>query len=65
MFYKGFNCFRKGFPHRRVLDVFQRRFPGFLERFFKERDPRAASVFTSHSKVFLTHFMSLISFDTP
>ena len=65
MFYKGFNCFRKGFPHRRVLDVFQRRFPGILGRFFKERDLRAASIFTNHSKDFLTHFMPLICFDTP
>ena len=64
MFYKGLNCFRKGSPHRRVLDVFQR-FPGVLERFFKERDLRAASVFTSHSKVFLSYIMQLISFDTP
>ena len=65
MFYKGVNCFRKGFLHRRVLDVFQRGFAGFLELFFKEYGPTAASVFTSHSKVFLTHFMPLISFDTP
>ena len=65
MFYKGFNCFGKGFPHGRVLDVFQRRFPKFLERFFKKRDLRAASIFTNHSKDFLTHFMQLVSFDSP
>ena len=65
MFYKAFNCFRKAFSYRRVLDVFQRRFTGFLESFFKERDLRAVSIFTNHSKHFLTHFIQLISFDTP